>query len=199
METYHNQSLNSDIGVAEDLKYWRQTERTKLIEQHEEQNFVGNQIQRYTEGTMHFSNANSNSLPMSPIGLVNSFNNVGGIPENKRAYLKWENINFYTPAKKTDQERDINMQTGSVAHAILEQRQQTTEKKFKQILTNCSGYADPGELVAIMGPSGSGKTSLLNVIACRLSVSKKAYFTGKLRCNKITLNKDNYGFFGAYV
>jgi ABC-type lipoprotein export system ATPase subunit len=54
-------------------------------------------------------------------------------------------------------------------------------------------------MVAIMGPSGSGKTSLLNVIACRLNVSKASYFTGKLKCNNITLTKDNFGKFGAYV
>jgi len=50
-----------------------------------------------------------------------------------------------------------------------------------------------------MGPSGSGKTSLLNIIACRLNVSRKAYFTGKLKCNGVQLSKDNFGKFGAYV
>ena len=121
------------------------------------------------------------------------------IPDNRRAYLRWEYINFFCPAAKDAQERGVNEATGSVMHGIMEMRKQTSQKKFKQILSNCTGMVNPGELVAIMGPSGSGKTSLLNIIACRLSVSKKSYFTGKLKCNSRTLNKDNFGIFGAYV
>ena len=36
---------------------------------------------------------------------------------------------------------------------------------MKRILTDISGTAQPGELLAIMGPSGAGKTSLLNALA----------------------------------
>ena len=35
----------------------------------------------------------------------------------------------------------------------------------KHILSDISGSANPGELLAIMGPSGAGKTSLLNALA----------------------------------
>ena len=121
------------------------------------------------------------------------------IPQSKRAYLKWEYINFFAPAPMSAEDRDVNEVTGSVMHNIMEVRKQTSEKKFKQILSNCTGFVNPGELVAIMGPSGSGKTSLLNIIACRLTVSKSSYFTGKLKCNNYILNKDNFGIFGAYV
>jgi len=50
-----------------------------------------------------------------------------------------------------------------------------------------------------MGPSGSGKTSLLNIIACRLTVSPGCYFTGVLECNGNSLHKENFGIFGSYV
>jgi len=45
-------------------------------------------------------------------------------------------------------------------------------KKFvKTILFPMTGYANPGETLAIMGPSGSGKTSLLNILARRVPIT----------------------------
>ena len=41
----------------------------------------------------------------------------------------------------------------------------TTPEGEKRILNDVSGFAKPGQLLAIMGPSGAGKTSLLNALA----------------------------------
>lgn len=37
----------------------------------------------------------------------------------------------------------------------------------KQLLQNCSGFAEPGKLTCMMGPSGSGKTTMLDVLSFR--------------------------------
>lgn len=42
-----------------------------------------------------------------------------------------------------------------------------TGKEPQILLNKVSGYAGPGDMVALMGPSGAGKSTLLDVIACK--------------------------------
>lgn len=67
------------------------------------------------------------------------------------------------------------------------------------ILKNNSGFAKPGEILAIMGPSGSGKTSLLNILSQRHNLSKKSVVTGSITANGRALDKDDFGKFAAFV
>jgi len=69
----------------------------------------------------------------------------------------------------------------------------------KQILHGLSGFAKPGQLMAVMGASGSGKTSLLNVLGQRLGLSPGSTMTGEVRCNNRKLSKNDFGAFGGFV
>ncbi|KAH9608790.1 hypothetical protein KSS87_019683 [Heliosperma pusillum] len=51
----------------------------------------------------------------------------------------------------------------------------------KRILQGISGYAEPGQIMAIMGPSGSGKSTLLDSLADRLS--SNVVMTGNVLLN----------------
>nr|TKS08040.1 hypothetical protein D5086_0000106900 [Populus alba] len=55
------------------------------------------------------------------------------------------------------------------------------KKGSKSILQGLTGYAQPGELLAIMGPSGCGKSTLLDTLAGRLGSSTRQ--TGDILIN----------------
>ncbi|KAF7803751.1 ABC transporter G family member 11-like [Senna tora] len=57
----------------------------------------------------------------------------------------------------------------------------TAKQGSNTILQALTGYAKPGQLLAIMGPSGSGKSTLLDALAGRLST--KAKQTGDILIN----------------
>ncbi|KAI7745985.1 hypothetical protein M8C21_026849, partial [Ambrosia artemisiifolia] len=52
---------------------------------------------------------------------------------------------------------------------------------YKSVLTDATGYAKPGEIVAIMGPSGCGKSTLLDSLAGRLASNTRQ--TGQILIN----------------
>ncbi|XP_061955635.1 ABC transporter G family member 15-like [Populus nigra] len=56
-----------------------------------------------------------------------------------------------------------------------------TSGSTRKLLSNLSGYAEPGHIMAIMGPSGSGKSTLLDSLAGRLSSNVK--MSGKVLIN----------------
>uniref|UniRef100_M8CIY1 ABC transporter G family member 7 n=1 Tax=Aegilops tauschii TaxID=37682 RepID=M8CIY1_AEGTA len=65
------------------------------------------------------------------------------------------------------------------------------------LLSNLSGEAKPGRLLALMGPSGSGKTTLLNVLAGQLAASPSLHLSGFLYVNGQPMSQGGYKI--AYV
>ncbi|KAK1929432.1 Protein white [Phytophthora citrophthora] len=69
----------------------------------------------------------------------------------------------------------------------------TKQLEDKQILTNVSGSARPGELLVIMGPSGAGKSTLLDCISGRNSA-----VNGSIMANSVQWSK-RLQRFSSYV
>jgi ABC-type multidrug transport system ATPase subunit len=65
----------------------------------------------------------------------------------------------------------------------------------REILTDASGYVEPGSLLAIMGASGGGKSTLLDALAGRLA--KNTRVEGSVLVNG-TSQRLSYGN-SAYV
>jgi ATP-binding cassette subfamily G (WHITE) protein 2 len=61
-----------------------------------------------------------------------------------------------------------------------------------------SGFANPGELLAIMGSSGAGKTTLLDLLAGRLSL-KEGGVKGEIFSNGQPINMATFRKESGYV
>jgi len=75
-----------------------------------------------------------------------------------------------------------------------ERRGERRKKQTKTILNQVSGFAAPGEILAMMGPSGSGKTSLLNCLSGRIP-----YNSGVVSINGRPLNGSDMKRFMAKI
>ena len=83
----------------------------------------------------------------------------------------------------------------------LEWKDATVSVHNKIIIKNITGFAKPGELVAILGPSGAGKTTLLNFIAQRFSRSSELVIDHKSlnMANGLKYDIESFKKFGGYV
>jgi ABC-type multidrug transport system ATPase subunit len=77
--------------------------------------------------------------------------------------------------------------TTCVVHVAL---REFSQARF--LLSNLSGEAKPGRLLALMGPSGSGKTTLLNVLAGQLAASPSLHLSGYLYVNGQPISQGGY-------
>ncbi|GAA5809512.1 hypothetical protein MFLAVUS_002921 [Mucor flavus] len=66
----------------------------------------------------------------------------------------------------------------------------------KPILTNISGYVDPGHMLAVMGPSGAGKSSLLDILAKK---HKRGVTSGKVLINGMSPTRQQFKKITGFV
>jgi ABC-type multidrug transport system ATPase subunit len=72
-------------------------------------------------------------------------------------------------------------------------------KKSLEVLKGVSGFANPGELLAIMGTSGSGKTSLLTVLSNQIFNQSNVTLSGTIQVNGINIKEVDYAHMAKYV
>jgi ABC-type multidrug transport system ATPase subunit len=95
--------------------------------------------------------------------------------------LRWSRVRKTVLVQKT---YDSRISFGAPTIAASNDAKKGNSKKV--ILSDVSGFARPGEVLAMMGPSGSGKTSLLNCLSGR-----SPYESGVLSINGKPLDQYN--------
>ncbi|KAM0878139.1 hypothetical protein ACQ4PT_035054 [Festuca glaucescens] len=108
------------------------------------------------------------------------------------------------PAEDTEDDADAEAgEGGGVRPVTIRWARVTCALKNKRgdmarfLLSNLSGEAKPGRLLALMGPSGSGKTTLLNVLAGQLAASPSLHLSGYVYVNGQPMSQGGYKI--AYV
>ena len=100
-----------------------------------------------------------------------------------------------------DENSKLNLNQGSGLLLTWNNIQFTTtiNKKPSQILKGVSGFANSGEILAIMGSSGSGKTSLLSILSNQIIPRSNTIITGAVELNGVNIKTIDYSSFSRYV
>lgn len=99
-------------------------------------------------------------------------------PQRPAVAISWSDVTFKVKASK-----------GMVAG----------EDGFTELIHGVSGFANPGQVLALMGGSGAGKTTLLNILSDRLANPKNTKITGKVLANGQDVKSIAYKTYIGYV
>jgi ABC-type multidrug transport system ATPase subunit len=106
-----------------------------------------------------------------------------GDKSSRGLLLRWSRVRKTVLVQKTYDSR-ISFGAPTIAPGVANGAQRGNTKKA--IVSDVSGFARPGEVLAMMGPSRSGKTSLLNCLSGR-----SPYESGVLSINGKHLDQHN--------
>eukprot|EP00052_Salpingoeca_macrocollata_P002474 m.30691 g.30691 ORF g.30691 m.30691 type:complete len:648 (+) comp12321_c0_seq1:96-2039(+) len=87
----------------------------------------------------------------------------------------------------------------AVHEVCLEFRHLSFSIGEQKILHDVSGFAQPGQVLAIMGASGAGKTTLMNLLAGRLTNAKNGETSGEILINGKKRDYSTLRNYTAYV
>ena len=99
--------------------------------------------------------------------------------------------------KSTNDRPEILLEWQDVKYAVHIKDTKNKTEYDKEILHGMSGFANPGQFLAIMGSSGAGKTTLLNILSDRIGGSGK--IEGRMTANGKPLSDIDFGSYSAYV
>ncbi|KRX03038.1 P-loop containing nucleoside triphosphate hydrolase [Pseudocohnilembus persalinus] len=87
---------------------------------------------------------------------------------------------------------------------VSQQQEQVNQLKgvnltWENLSASTTGYAQKGQVLAIMGISGAGKTTLLSLIAKRVQQNKQFRISGQTFFNNEEYNQKQFGKQGAFI
>ena len=103
---------------------------------------------------------------------VSTSESEGQYAKFKRVYLEWDQLTYIPYSKEIGEVR---------------------------VLNSIRGFANFGEMLAIIGSSGAGKTTLLNALCERLKRRRKDKYEGTILANGVNITTINYRDFLGYV
>lgn len=90
----------------------------------------------------------------------------------------------------------IRATAASIKPVKLEWADISLSRGHTEILSRVSGYARPGEIMALMGASGAGKSTLLEVLAMR---NENSHMKGSIHVNGLKIKRADYMRLSAFV